>query len=428
VKIVGVCCHGDGLAQELTKIEQETGIHISYRENKDPVSVDRELQDGDPPDIAFGSAPGSIEKYGRNGELVALDGYLDTAAVRRAYGDYLTNAVSVGSTLYGLPIGLDTKGIVWYPKPEFDAAGYTVPQTWDQLISLTRRMVADGQQPWCVGFASGQGQASGWPGTDWIEALVLRVAGVDVYDQWVAHKLPFDSAPVRQAMQLLGDIVFPEGFVKGGAQSISRRDGLDAVAPMFANPPGCWLYHQASFLLDGGLPPGAQAGVDVGFFVLPGLTADRPAPLFGGGDFAAAFRDRPEVREIMRRILDPSWGARWAATPEGSFLSANSSFDPEHCRPSGVPAATADLRAELCRAIRDAVASGQWRFDGSDMMPVGIGIPAGDGTPAAFWQGMLDYVDQGPQSAEAILQKIDADPHWASVTDAATAQRGSSSG
>jgi alpha-glucoside transport system substrate-binding protein len=180
--------------------------------------------------------------------------------------------------------------------------------------------------------------------------------------------------------------------------------------------------------LDGELPPGAQAGIDTAFFVLPGLTADGPAPLFGGGDFAAAFKDRPEIREVMRRILDPSWGTRWAASAGGDFLPANTAFDPEQCRPNGVLAATADLRVKLCRETRDAVASGQWRFDASDLMPVGIGSPAKDGAPAAFWQGMLDYVDRGPSSAEAILRKIDTDPHWASVTTAATAQRGSPGG
>jgi ABC-type glycerol-3-phosphate transport system substrate-binding protein/DNA-binding SARP family transcriptional activator len=422
VHILGECCH-DGLTQELARIEQETGIHISYRES---VAMDTELQDGDRPDIVLTASPGLIINYGRKGELVGLGSYLDSAAVHKAYGDYLANLVSVGSTLYGLPIGLDTKGIVWYPKPEFDEAGYTVPKTWDELISLTKKMVADGKQPWCVGFNSGE--ASGWPGTDWIEALLLRVAGVDVYDQWAEHKLPFDSPPVRQAMQMLGDIAFPAGFVQGGAQSISRRGYLDAVDPMFTDPPGCWLYHQASFLLDGELPPGAQGGVDTGFFVLPGLSADGPAPLFGGGDFAAVFKDRPEIREIMRRILDPSWGERWAGSAVGGFLPGNTGFDPEHCRPSGVPAATADLRVQLCRTTRDAVASGQWRFDASDLMPVGVGSLAADGTSAAFYQGMLDYVDQGPGSAEAILRRIDANPHWASTTDAASAGSGSSGG
>src|SRR5262249_12409144 len=157
---------------------QETGIHVSFRENSNPLALDRALEEGDPPDITFLSSPGVIRDLGRNGGLVALDGYLDTASVHKAFGDYLVNALSVGSRLYGLPIGLNTKGIVWYPKPEFDEAGYQVPKTWDQLVSLTQKMVADGRIPWCVGFNSGA--ASGWPGTDWIEALLLRVAGVDV--------------------------------------------------------------------------------------------------------------------------------------------------------------------------------------------------------------------------------------------------------
>ena len=29
----------------------------------------------------------------------------------------------------------------------------------------------------------------GWPGTDWIEALVLRLDGVEVYDQWLSHEI-----------------------------------------------------------------------------------------------------------------------------------------------------------------------------------------------------------------------------------------------
>ena len=38
------------------------------------------------------------------------------------------------------------------------------------------------QGDWCVGIESGA--ASGWPGTDWIEDIVLRQAGPDSYNQW----------------------------------------------------------------------------------------------------------------------------------------------------------------------------------------------------------------------------------------------------
>ena len=90
VNIVGGPLFSNGLTRELAKIDKETGIHISYREDIDPIAIDRELQDGDPPDIMIGN-PGPITKYGRDGDLVGLDGYLDSAAVHKAYGDYLTN-------------------------------------------------------------------------------------------------------------------------------------------------------------------------------------------------------------------------------------------------------------------------------------------------------------------------------------------------
>ena len=45
--------------------------------------------------------------------------------------------------------------------------------------------------PWCVGAESGG--ATGWVLTDWIEDIMLRTAGPDVYDQWVAHEIPFND-------------------------------------------------------------------------------------------------------------------------------------------------------------------------------------------------------------------------------------------
>jgi hypothetical protein len=81
--------------------------------------------------------------------------------------------------------------------------------------------------------------------------------------------------------------------------------------------------------------------------------------------------------------LDPRWGTRSASAADGVFVPANTAFDPEQCRPSDVPAATATLPVELCAVNRDSAASGQWRFDASDLMPTGIGSPAEDGSSGA---------------------------------------------
>ena len=72
--------------------------------------------------------------------------------------------------------------------------GYAVPTTWDEMFTLSDKMVADGIKPWCGGIESGG--ATGWPATDWLEQIVLRQSGGDVYDKWVSHEIKFDSPEI----------------------------------------------------------------------------------------------------------------------------------------------------------------------------------------------------------------------------------------
>ena len=67
-------------------------------------------------------------------------------------------------------------------------------------------MVKDGTAPWCVGFESGT--ATGWPATDWMEDIMLRTAGPDVYDQWWKHEIPFNDPAVKHAAEIFGKVMF----------------------------------------------------------------------------------------------------------------------------------------------------------------------------------------------------------------------------
>src|SRR3546814_1431819 len=110
------------------------------------------------------------------------------------FGEYFLSLGEYEGKHYGVPTNINLKSMVWYPKDDFDAAGYEVPDTWDDLIALSDKIVADGSNPWCIGFES-EG-ATGWPATDWMEDLVRRTAGVDTYDQWVNHEIPLDERRV----------------------------------------------------------------------------------------------------------------------------------------------------------------------------------------------------------------------------------------
>ncbi len=85
------------------------------------------------------------------------------------------------------------KELVWYPKAEFDEAGYKVPTTWDEMMALTDQIANDGDTPWCIGIESGA--ATGWPMTDWIEDVMLRTTSPENYDKWVNGRAQVRTPP-----------------------------------------------------------------------------------------------------------------------------------------------------------------------------------------------------------------------------------------
>ncbi|MGD9700938.1 MAG: extracellular solute-binding protein [Acidimicrobiia bacterium] len=411
VTVMGAISPNSGLAAELKRFQERTGIQVQYRV---PAAFERELREaeaaGDPPDIAWLSQPTLMFDHARQGKLIDLSNYLDQEEARQRFGDHLVDTASLAVGFYGLPVTLDVKGLVWYPVPEFEQAGYTVPTTWAELIALSRRMVADGRTPWCMGWEDGS--ASGSPGTDWIEGLLLRSEGVGVYDRWAGHEIPFDDPAVVRAASLLGEVAFGDDFVVGGADSIATTPVGTAADPMFAPTPRCWLHYEGN-LLESHLPSGARLGVDTSFFPLPPLQPGGAAPLFGGATFAVAYTDRPEVRELMRWIEDPAWGETWAAHRASQFLPANLGFDPARCGAAeNIDGQTGRLKERLCIQVHEAVATNTWRFDASDLMPPEVGGITFDlitlaEEPGRLQQGMLDYITLGPASLDRILARIE---------------------
>lgn len=395
-----------GFGGDLRRFEEQTGIDVivGFNPNASVAEIELAVAEGDAPDVAIVPHPGAVVDLARRGELVDLSSFLDPAQARREMGDYLIDIASHASGWFAVPLELNLKGLIWYPVPQFEQAGYAVPETWDELIDLSGRMVADGRTPWCLGLESGN--ATGWPGTDWLEAIVLRSGGIEAYDRWASGELPFDDPMIGQALAMFGQVAFGDRFVRGGANSISRLNFGDAGDPMFSDPPGCWLHHQATFLQDF-FPPGVAVGTDVDFFVMPPIEPGGDAPVFGGADMAAALRDRPEVREFLRWLTSPESRTLWAADPASHTMPSSGEYDAHLCQAAGLPAPTNAVRVRLCQVAQDAVAAGQWRFDASDLMPPELGGRSGTGDPGAFLEGMINYVDNGPDNLDHVLAEIE---------------------
>ncbi len=103
------------------------------------------------------------------------------------------------------------------------------------------------------------GAATGWPATDWMEEFMLRTTTPENYDKWVKGELKFDSPEVREALQKLSDLWLKEGYVYGGQEAIATTFFGDAPAPMFEQPPKCWLHKQGNFIT-AFFPEGVQVG------------------------------------------------------------------------------------------------------------------------------------------------------------------------
>jgi alpha-glucoside transport system substrate-binding protein len=279
--------------------------------------------------------------------------------------------------------------MVWYPKDDFDAAGYTVPTTFDELIALSDQIVADGSTPWCVGFESGG--ATGWPATDWMEDIMLRTAGPDVYDQWVTHDIPFNDPAIATAAEVFGQVMFTDGYVLGGAADTPSIAFGDAPGPMFQDPPGCWLHRQASFI-NAFFPEGTEAGVDYDWFPFPPI--DQEGILFAGElAVIGTGGNRPEVKDFLDQFMAETIQCAIGGETASSRISPNVNVGPD-CYAN-------ELLAGASEVLTEALASGTGRFDASDLMPGAVGA-------GSFWTGMVEYMQSGPEALPGILDDIEA--------------------
>jgi alpha-glucoside transport system substrate-binding protein len=282
------------------------------------------------------------------------------------------------------------KSLVWYSPKAFTAAGYTVPTSWDDMMALSDKIVASGKKPWCGGISSGT--ATGWPATDWLEQLVLRMHGGDIYDKWIKHEIKFDSPEIKASMQKLQGWMLNPKYVNAGfgdVKSIATTTFQDAGKPILKGD--CFMLQQASFY-------GAQwpAGTnitetgDVFAFYLPGVSSSVPTPVIGGGEFNTAFSDRPEVQAVQTYLSTPEWHTSRIKAATG-WVSANTGAD-QAAYTNGIDKLSA-------RYLTDTNAT--FRFDASDLMPAEVGA-------GQEWKSMTAWFAEG-KSIDQIAKEIDAE-------------------
>jgi alpha-glucoside transport system substrate-binding protein len=375
-----------GLQAAFAQFTEETGVQIQEQGSADFEQLARSrVEGGNAPDIVLHAQPGLMRDLIDQGLATPATDWVDLEQLDNDMVDGLVELGEWNDEFYGLIVRLSLKSLVWYVPSAFEENGYEVPETWEQMVSLSDQMAADGMTPWCIGIESSD--ATGWVATDWIEDIMLRLHGGETYDAWVENELPFDSPEVRTAIEdYLNPIWFNDEFVYGGTPNILQTGFGDAPLGLFDG--NCMMHRQASFI-EGFFPEGVEVGEGVDFFYLPEIEeSDAGAPVLIAGDLATAYTDNPSIADFFEYFSTAESGEPWAA--EGAWLSPFTDFDSsaygdESLATQGEIVADADFA----------------RFDGSDMMPGAVGA-------GTFWTEMVNYIARDGEDLDSALTAIDS--------------------
>ncbi len=349
-----------------------------------------QAQSGNASDIAIFPQPGLLARMVKEGYIKPAPEAVEKNVDEGWSEDWKTYG-TVDGKFYAAPLMASVKSFVWYSPSAFKEKGYEVPETWEELMALTDKIAkenTDGAtKPWCAGIESGG--ATGWPATDWIEDLVLRVGGGEAYDKWVTHEIPFNDPIVKESAEKAGAILTSDEYTNGGigdSRSIASTSFNDGGQPILEGK--CFMHRQASFY-EAQWPKDTKVGEDGEVFAFPlPPVKEGEVPLLVGGEFVGAFNDKPETQAVQAYMASGEWAN--TRVKIGGVTSANKAVDPAN--------ASSPMLKKAIELLQDKNAV--VRFDGSDLMPSEVGA-------GSFWTGMTQWIDK-TKDLDTVLAEIDA--------------------
>lgn len=291
----------------LNPLLEACNISLSYEGTREMNTLLATRVEGNAaPDVAVLSNPGAIENYVSN--LVPLS---DLNVTEDNYVPGWVERGSVNDIWYGLTIKSDIKSLVWYSPANFDAFGYAVPTTWDEFTSLLDTLNNETDfAAMAMGVESGG--ATGWPGTDWVQDLLLRQQGPAYVSGLITGETDWNAMGVVEALQQY--VNWAEMYNPGGTDGALTTSFRDAILMPFQDPPQAWMVKQSGFAGTAVIQPNFQDfvyGEDFAFFVLPGQGGE-PAPMQVGGDFMVAFNNTPAVQALLGFLSSAEGASTWA--------------------------------------------------------------------------------------------------------------------
>lgn len=347
-------------SQIMKPLVDACGIVLKPESTRDQGLLDTRVKAGTPPDIAFWNIAQLVQYQS---QLIAMD---TLGADKSNYNASFLNYGTINGKWVGLPVKTDIKTIIWYSPTVFQAKGYTIPKTWDDLNTLVEKMKTDGNVPWSMGFESGG--ATGWTGADFIQDILLVQKGPQYVSDLASGKVPYNDAGVKTAFQTYGKWATDPKYALGGVQGTLSTNFNAAIDKVFSDPPEAMMVRQSGFA-SGEITtkyPDLKYPADFDFFGVPGAQG-----MQAGADWMMAFKNSPAVSALVKYLTSTTGGANWA---KAAFdLSPNK---------GGVGNYVDPIAAKKAQMLADAPAV---TISNGDVIPGGFGT--------ALWTGIVNYVN-----------------------------------
>ncbi|MGW0999745.1 ABC transporter substrate-binding protein [Streptomyces sp. NPDC002520] len=351
----------------LAPFEREYHVHVDYQGSSAESQVlSADVETGTPPDVVVLTGPGELAAYAQRKQLKPLGDILSPGDFSEFWAMPLQDKAQ--DKVYWFPLKADLKSIVWYPGRMSE-----------------QESVQAAKQPgnWCLGL--GSDATSGWPGTDWIEDILLQQSGPDVYQKWARGLQPWDSGDVRRAWRTWVSLARDDQREDLVRRALTTGYG---DASEFVAKNECTLEHQASYIRsrlswqreDGRYVPSAK--------LIPG--AGTPRGWEVSGDLVALLNDTSPAEDLIRYLASEEAQRTWSTQGKGFTVAAKA----QPTSPRSAPAWHHELAATLLDPGTVHC------FDASDAMPPSV--------RDAFTQATIDYfADPGEAHLKALLTNLD---------------------
>ncbi len=209
------------------------------------------------PTMIWGWGGGGLKSYVDAGQVEDLTGWFtENPAVKDKILPSSFGAATVNDKIYAMPIETVQPIVLYYNKNVFDQVGVQPPKSWGEIMALVPRFNSAGIAPFSLG-----GQ-SRWPNMMWLEFLLDRQAGSEIFDNVFAGKANAWSDPaVLDMLTKVQDLVKANGFIKGFSSITADSNADQALlytgrAAMMLH--GSWSYgiqqsQGGDFVKSGGL-------------------------------------------------------------------------------------------------------------------------------------------------------------------------------